>query len=94
MFSGAVADAERICAKVQHMRAIAKFLHSLCRTEKLDTSEMPDDTPSVPSDPHSKESIGTAEEKDSRNYGTCGAAHAYYDAQRQLIKQRADHDGT
>lgn len=93
MVRGAVTDAKRIRAKVPHMRAIAKFLHSLCRTEKLDTSEMPHDTPSGPSDPHSKETIGTDEEKDRRNYGACGAAHAYYDAQRQLIKQRDDHDG-
>ncbi|OED09690.1 hypothetical protein A9Z05_31275 [Burkholderia sp. A2] len=93
MVRTAVAFITRLYAKVAGMRVIPKLLISVRRTEIMEASKVPRDTSFVPSDPPYEATIGTAkEEKVGWDYGICGAAHLYYDAQRQIIRRSDDQD--
>ncbi|MGU2419679.1 hypothetical protein [Burkholderia cenocepacia] len=74
------------------MCVLPKFLRVTRRTGILAVNKIPRDKTSMPGDPPDEATIGTVGEKVARDYGICGAAHRYYDAQRQIIRQSDDQD--
>ncbi len=74
------------------MCVLPKFLRATRCTEILAANEIPRDKTSMPGDPPDEATIGTVREEVARDYGSCGAAHRYYDAQRQIIRRSDDQD--